>query len=257
MDKISIVIPAYNEERRIKGTLDVYLDFFKKLRKKKVLDFEILVVMNACIDGTYEIVNKLSKKHKELKFLDFEKGGKGFAIIQGFKDALKRKKDFIGFVDADLATRPEAFYDLLKGIKGNDGVIASRYLRGSRVRPRPTIQRRIASRVFNIFIRGIMFLPYKDTQCGAKIFRRKPLEKIINKIGMTKWAFDVELLYRFRKAGFNIKEVPTIWSDKDYSTINFMESGPWMVLAIIRLRILNSPFRRFIRVYDKFTEIFR
>jgi hypothetical protein len=94
-------------------------------------------------------------------------------------------------------------------------------------------------------------LPYKDTQCGAKVFRRNLIGKILPQITFSKWAYDVDLLYNAKKKNFKIIEVPTIWSDKEYSKINFMKSGPWMVLGIIRLRLINSPLRFLIGVYDK------
>ena len=74
-------------------------------------------------------------------------------------------------------------------------------------------------------------------------------------MGMTQWAFDIELLYLLRNQGFKVKEFPSVWSDKEYSTINFMKAGPWMALAVIRLRILNSPFKSFIRIYDKLISV--
>jgi len=255
--KISIIIPAHNEEKRIGRTLERYSLFFKRKKKEKEIDFEILVVLNACTDDTLKVVEGYAKKFKEIVYLDLEKGGKGYAIIEGFKDALKRDNDLIGFVDADMATSPESFYDLVKQINNYGGIIASRYVKGSVVRPKQSIGRIIASRIYNMLIRFLFLLPYRDTQCGAKLFKRKALEKSLPNIGMTKWAFDLDLIYNVRKQEFAIKEVPTVWSDKEYSTINFAKAGPWMALAVIRLRILNSPMKRFIRVYDKIISLLR
>ena len=125
MEKLSIVIPAHNEGSRIARTLEDYLSYFSELKQMNVLDFEIVVVLNACKDNTCEIVRKF--KNKELIILDFEQGGKGFAITEGFKDSLKRDADFIGFVDADCSTSPKAFHDLLRNINSADGVIANRW----------------------------------------------------------------------------------------------------------------------------------
>ncbi len=251
MINISIVIPAHNEEKRIERTLQNYLSYFKDLKKKKILDFEIVVVLNACTDNTLKIAEKL--RYKELKILNFKESGKGFAVIKGFKEALNNPtKELIGFADADMATSPEAFYDLVENIGNYDVIIASRYVKGAIVSPKPTIKRIIASRIYNLLIRSIFLIPYKDTQCGAKIFKRDILEKIIPKIGMTKWAFDTDILYQIKKIKGKIKEYPTIWRDKEYSKINLRDAGPSMLLAIIRLRILNSPFKRMIKIYDIF-----
>jgi hypothetical protein len=93
-------------------------------------------------------------------------------------------------------------------------------------------------------------MPYHDTQCGAKIFKRKAIEKTCNEFGITQWAFDIDLLYKIRRAGFDVREFPTVWSDKQYSKINFMKAGPRMAMAIIRLRLINSKLKFLIRGYD-------
>jgi len=254
MEKLSIIIPAHNEEKRIGKTLIEYGKFFKNLKKQGILDFEIIVVLNACTDNTLNITKKVKMSVKEIKIFNFGPGGKGFAIIRGFKDALKRKNDLIGFVDADMATKPEAYYDLIKSINNYDGAIASRYIKGAVVKPKQTIQRIIASRIYNLFIRVILGFAYRDTQCGAKIFKNNTIKKILPSLRMSKWAFDADLLYAAKKLRLRIKETPTVWRDMEYSKINFMKSGPWMVLAIIRLRLLNSFLRRSVRIYDRVTE---
>lgn len=246
---LSIIMPAYNEELRIGKTLEEYLRFFKdKKRNNELKDFEILVVLNGCKDNTKKIVQQYLCD--ELTLLDLEKAGKGLAIIEGFKKALNGKMEFAGFVDADMATSPEAFYNLFLNAENNDGVIASRYIKGAIVNPKQSIQRIIASRIFNLLIKSLFIMGYKDTQCGAKIFSRGAIKKIISKLTITKWAFDVDLLYHLKKEGFKIKEIPTIWSDKKYSKINFLKSGPFMALAIIKLRILNSPFKFLVEIFD-------
>jgi glycosyltransferase involved in cell wall biosynthesis len=251
MEKISIIIPAYNEEKRIGSTLEEYGKFFTNLKKNKKLDSEILIVINNTHDKTEEVIKKYQKKYKIIKFLNFKQGGKGFAITEGFKEALKNKKNsLIGFVDADASTSAEAYYDLIRNIGNLDGIIASRYIKGAIVKPKQSIRRIFVSRVFNLAIRALFLMPYRDTQCGAKIFTSKALDKFIRDLTVTQWAFDVDLLYKARREGRIVKEFPTKWSDKDYSTINFMKAGPRMVLALIRLRIANSPFRFLVRAYD-------
>lgn len=254
MSSIAIVIPAHNEEKRIGKTLEEYIHYFKKLSSRN-LKFKIIVVINASTDRTSKIVEE--KKNKILSSIEFLQGGKGFAVREGFTYALNQKFDYIGFVDADMSTTPQEFYRLYKEIKNDDGVIASRYLKGAKLTPKNTFFRVTASRIYNFFIRSIMLIPYRDTQCGAKIFTSNSISKIINKMGITSWAFDVEMLYLLNKNGFKVKEVPTEWSNKDYSKINFWKSGPWMAMAILRLRLLNSPFKEIVRAYDKFIRYFK
>ena len=120
---ISIVIPAHNEEKRIGKMLESYGSFFEEKRKKKELDFEILVVLNGCIDKTEEVIKIFSKKYSKIRYINFKEGGKGFAIVEGFKEALKNKENkLIGFVDGDLSTPPEAFHYLIKHIEEYDGI---------------------------------------------------------------------------------------------------------------------------------------
>jgi glycosyltransferase involved in cell wall biosynthesis len=241
MEKVCIIIPAHNEEKVIGNTLKEYGAYFQNLKKNKIIDFEILVVLNGCKDNTLQIVKTEKKKIKEISYLDFKEAGKGFAIIKGFKEALKQKNEYIGFVDADFATPAFAFNDLLKKIDKDDGIIASRWLSGAKIK-KQTIQRRILSRGFNFITRSLFLMPYADTQCGAKLFRRRLIEKVVNKIGLTQWAFDVNLLYLGRKYGFKIKEIPTTWSDKEDSKLNITKTPLQMLLGVIRLRLINSVF---------------
>lgn len=250
--QLSIIMPAYNEEKRIGITLGAYSKHFEALRKKNILDYEILVVINNTKDRTEEIVKRAQKSNKRIKYLNLRRGGKGYAITEGFKDALKRKNDLIGFVDADMATPPEAFFYLVKNRGNSDGAIASRYVKGSEIHPKVTLRRLVVARGFNFMIRAILFLPYKDTQCGAKIFKRRVIEKILPKLTFSRWAFDVDVLYACKKFGFKIKELPTRWYDKEYSKLNLFQAMPGMALAIIRLRLLNSRYLNvFMRIYDK------
>lgn len=249
MSGLAIVIPAYNEEKRIGKTLDFYTKYFYKLIKdKKLSNLKIIVVINASTDRTKEIVKKY--KSENLEYLDFKKGGKGFAVKEGFKHALKGNYSHIGFVDADMSTSPEEFYRLAMEIKNSDGVIASRYLPGAKLTPKNTLPRIIASRVYNSLIRCLFWMPYRDTQCGAKIFRSDALREIVNEIDMTEWAFDLEILYLLNRKNFRVKEVATVWSNKNYSKINFWRAGRYMVLSVIRLRIVHSPLKWIVRLYD-------
>ncbi|MCU0642375.1 MAG: glycosyltransferase [archaeon] len=251
--KLSIVMPAYNEERRIGPTLSAFSSHFEKIRKEGKLDYAIIVVINKSTDKTEEIVKKLAKKNKRISYVHLQEKGKGLAVREGFKLALKNNSDFIGFVDADLATTPEEYARLASHLYSSmihDGVIACRYRKGAIVSPRPTFQRYLASRGFNLWLRALFLFPYRDTQCGAKIFKRRAIESIIHNLTITKWAFDVDLLYHLKKANFKVKEVPTCWSDKEYSKINFLEAGPLFALATIRLRLIHSPFRGIIKLYD-------
>jgi glycosyltransferase involved in cell wall biosynthesis len=253
---ISIVIPAYNEEKRIGRTLESYGFFFKELKKRKeIKDFEIIIVMNGTKDRTEEVIQNYQKKYSEIRYLKFERGGKGFAIIEGFKEALWGKGDLIGFVDADMATPPEAFYDLIKRIDGYDGIIADRWDAKSIITPKQSQFRRSISRVYNLIVRALFLFPYRDTQCGAKIFKRKILEKNVFKLRTYRWGFDIALLYCLRKESkARIKSVPTLWHDEKGSTVNLKVTPMMMFLSALKLRLVHSPFKFMVRLYKKFSK---
>lgn len=250
-------MPACNEEKRIGETLKAYCEYFSCWDINPV---EIIVAINNTTDSTENIVKDFEAEYPLLSHITLPGKGKGYAIIEGWRAALKDSlaihDDFyIGFVDADNATSPEAFADLIVQLythknEGLDGAIASRYVTGAVVNPRQTLQRIFVSRIFNVMIRGLLFLNYRDTQCGAKLFRREAVDYTLNDLGLTQWAFDADLLFQMKRQGFKVKECPTVWSDKAYSKINFMHAGPNMALAIIRLRLLYSPFKFIVRAYD-------
>jgi len=244
---INIIIPAYNEEKRIEKTLEAYGSFFNKLEQENIVNSEILIVINNTTDKTEEIVRKYCEKYKQIRYLNFKERGKGFAIIEGFKDALKRDNKLIGFVDADMATSPQAFYDLIIKIKNFDGVIANRWDKKSKISNR-TFFRNVTSNSFNFIIRSLFLMPYRDTQCGAKLFKRNVIEKILPGLNLTQWAFDINLLYLCGKNKFKIKQIPTVWEDKENSTMgNVPKTSLQMFLGILRLRLINSFFEPILR----------
>jgi len=250
--KLSIVIPAHNEENRIGETLEDYGNFFNKKYKK---DAEIIVVLNACTDDTLKVVKVFQKKYPLIKYLNYKQPGKGFALIKGFVAA---KGELIGFTDADDATKASEFYKLITPINstgGFDGAIASRWIKGSVVKPKQPLIRIIAGRGFNILIRFLFRMNIRDSQCGAKLFRKKAIKKVIQNLGVTYWAFDIDLLYQMGKENFKIIEVPVTWSDDEASKLKVVKATIEMFLAIIKLRVVNSPFRRLLRPFKPIIEI--
>jgi glycosyltransferase involved in cell wall biosynthesis len=177
--------------------------------------------------------------------------GKGGAVMLGAKSA---EGDLVGFADADGATPPEAFDDLVRQI-GSDGcIIASRWMKGSEVSPRQPLSRRIASRCFNGLVRLLFGLKLTDTQCGAKLFRREVILPVLHNLGVTSWAFDVDMLFQTRRLGASIREIPTVWHDVAGSKIEIGRSSVSMIVALIRLRMFYSPLRFMIPVLSRLAE---
>lgn len=249
--KIGIVIPAYNEEKRIGKTLKDYSKYFEDKNKKTKNEYSILVVINNTKDKTEDVVKSAIKKSKIISYVNLKKGGKGYAVTEGFKILLTKKYDYIGFVDADLSTPPEAFNDLLINIKNYSAAIGDRWSSRSIISHKQPMLRRIASRVFNLLVKLLFFMDYHDTQCGAKIFKAKELAKVVPNVFITQWAFDVNLLYLYRRNNFKVIEVPTTWQDKSQSHVDTIRASIKMFSGIMRLRLIYSPFNFVIRAYDK------
>ena len=231
MAEYSIIIPAYNEEKRIRNTLINYLNFFKSTGRS----FEILVVLNGCKDKTIDVVKELQTRHGEINFVNFDEAiGKGGALLEGFKLV---KGELITYTDADGATLPETLYELSEKISDYDGIIGSRWINGAKILKKQSLARRIASRGFNILTRIILGLNYKDTQCAAKVFKKNVINRIKDKVEPTNFAIDAVLLYHMKKEGFKIKEEPITWEDKEFSTLRIRKVIPNMLSAIIKTRM--------------------
>ena len=244
--KLSIVVPAYNEEDRIGRMLEAYLPYFAA---RYGSDFELIVSVNGSTDRTEAIARAMAARFPQLRVLvEPQPIGKGGAIMAGGAVATG---DRIGFVDADGATPPAAFDDLVRGLGDAGLVIASRRLPGAVVSPRQPWKRRFVSRVFNFLVRLLFKLRITDTQCGAKLMTAEAWRAIVPHIGLTKWAFDVDMLFKTRRAGFAIREIPTTWSDVGGSKLKVGRVSFQMLLAIARLRLLYSPLRWVVSLYDR------
>ncbi len=225
--------------------LDAYLPFFADRYGD---DVEVVVVVNGSTDDTAGVVAGYAARFPQLRCLVEPRGiGKGGALIVGFRAA---RGDLVGFVDADGSTPPAAFQDLVDRIGDADVAVASRWCRGATVSPPQPLARRIASRVFNILTRLFFGLRLTDTQCGAKLMKREALADVVDGLGITRWAFDVDLLFQLKRTGHTIVEVPTTWHDVAGSKIQITAVSAEMLAAIIRLRLLYSPFRWIVGAYD-------
>ncbi|MEK7158040.1 MAG: glycosyltransferase [Patescibacteria group bacterium] len=240
--KLTIIIPAYNEEKRISGMLEDYLATFSR-------DVEFWVVLNGCRDQTRQVVEAFASRFANLHFADIPEAiGKGGAIIEGFRRA---SGDVIAYVDADGSTQANELRRLIGEMGDADGVIASRWIAGATVSNRKSVMRKIGSRGFHFFIKLLFVLPYHDTQCGAKIFRASAISRILPHLHVTDMAFDVDLLYWVHRMNFRIREIPTVWEDQEGSAtlgnpVIFVKASWKMVRSVVRLRLKHSPFAVFL-----------
>ncbi len=243
---ILLLIPAYNEEHRIGPVLDAYARVFSA---RLGPGSSIVVVLNGCRDGTLSVVQQAESRFPCISHLEFKDPiGKGGALIEGLR--LAPRAEFIGYVDADGATPPDAFLDLVHQSmqSGADCVIGSRWLPASQITHVQPDKRRFASRLFHLFVEAFFRMGIADTQCGAKVIRRRAIEAIHSRLELADLAFDVNLLYSLVQAGYSVKEVPTIWEDKLGSHVVFdSRTSLNMLLSLVRLRLVYSPFYRWLR----------
>ncbi len=247
--KLSIVIPAHNEEYRLPPMLEAYAGYFAEKYGSEV---ELIVVPNFCSDRTAEVARGISVCYPQIKVVEeLKRVGKGGAVMLGAQSA---EGDLIGFVDADGATPPEAFDDLVQKISLNGCIIASRWMKESEVSPKQPLSRRIASRCFNGLVRLLFGLKLTDTQCGAKLFRREVILPVLRNLGVTNWAFDVDMLFQTRRLGASIREIPTVWHDVTGSKLEVGRASLNMSVALIRLRMFYSPLRFMIPILGRAAE---
>jgi glycosyltransferase involved in cell wall biosynthesis len=243
--KLSIVIPAYNEELRIRPMLEAYAVYFAGRYGSEV---ELVVVINGSRDRTEDVVREMAARYPQIQVLVEPLAiGKGGAVMLGFARA---RGAWIGFVDADGSTPPEAFDDLVEHIGLAGAIIATRWHPDARVSPRQPWSRRFASRIFNAMVRLLFKLKISDTQCGAKLLRREAVREVLPRLGLTRWAFDVDLLFQLRRAHFPIIEWPTVWHDVPGSRLNVPRASMEMFLAIWRLRLMYSRCRWIVDLYN-------
>ncbi|MCL5099456.1 MAG: glycosyltransferase [Candidatus Omnitrophica bacterium] len=228
---VLLLIPAYNEERRIEPVLRDYARHFRQQYSGR---FQLVVVLNGCTDNTLDVVHRVARDFPEVRALEFpEPIGKGGALIEGLK--LAPTADLIGYVDADGATPPTAFQQLIELCDHADCVIGSRWLAGAVLHQSQSSRRQIASRVFHAIVQALFWMNIRDTQCGAKVIRRAAVEKIHPALRIADMAFDINLLYALKREGFKVLEVPTEWTDKIGSKVKLGRTSLAMLLSIIRL----------------------
>ena len=150
-------------------------------------------------------------------------------------------------MDADGATPPYAFHELVRRIEQADCVIGSRWLPGSVLHVEQTDRRQFASRVFHRIVEFLFHMHIRDTQCGAKVMRRAAVEKVHPALRIADMAFDINLLHALKHEGFRVLEVPTEWTDKIGSKVTLGRTSLAMLLSVIRLRLVYSPLYRLLR----------
>ena len=153
-----------------------------------------------------------------------------------------------------MATSPKSFYELIEKINNHDGIIASRWMKGSKIDQKQPLLKRFGSRGFNFLSKLLFDLKFRDTQCGAKLFKDYVIKDVINDLKITKWAFDINLLYSIKRKNYRIIETPTEWNAVKASHFNLFKAMPEMFLGLIRLRLVYSKLKFIVKIYDSLPE---
>jgi dolichyl-phosphate beta-glucosyltransferase len=229
---LSIVIPVFNEEKRIGKSLDVITEYLQR----QSYSYELLLVDDGSTDRTFDICQVFANKHEWARVIRHSKNhGKGCAVRTG---VLNVSGEYVLVCDADLATPIEElnkFWNYLED--GADIVIASRPLRESRLIRRQPWYRELAGRAFNLVVRLVAVPGIHDTQCGFKLFSRKAIDAVFPLCFINDFGFDIEVLYLALKLGFRIKEVPVCWYHQQGSKVHLIKDGLRMLIDLPKILI--------------------
>lgn len=221
----------FNEEARLKSSFDALAGFLER----RVPSHEIVLVDDGSTDKTPDILTELARKTGKLEIVRLPHNrGKGAAVREGFRRA---RGSTVLFMDCDLSTPPGEIPGALAAIEGgNDAAIGSRRLPRSRIPvPQPPL-RRLAGRAFNMAVRVMLGLPYRDTQCGFKAFKNRAARVLARDGRINGFAFDVELLLLAAKHGYNVTELPVTWRDRAHTTVRLLKHAPRMFTILLALK---------------------
>jgi glycosyltransferase involved in cell wall biosynthesis len=225
----SVIIPAFNEEKRLPNTLEQLSHFLGK----QPFGSEIIVVENGSRDQTFEIAQRFADGRKNARVLHNEQRGKGLAIQRGVMTA---SGEYVFMCDADLSMPVEEIGKFLPPqLEGFDIAIASREAPGS-IRYNEPYYRHFTGRVFNTLIRLLVLPGLQDTQCGFKCIRAQVARDIFPYQTLTGWAFDVELLFIARRHGYQVVEIPIDWYFNADSKISVVRDSLRMFFDLLRIR---------------------
>jgi len=227
----SIVIPAYNESARLGATLEKILAHMHA----HGWEAEVLVVNDGSSDETAAIVQSFAEKHPSVRLIQNPGNrGKGSSVRNGM---LHATGTIILFSDADLSSPIEEADKLFAAIvAGADVAMGSRWLRAELQTQRQPLYRQLYGRIFNLALRLILGLHYRDTQCGFKAFTSRAAHTVFPLQRIERWGFDPEILYLARKFGLKVEEVPVRWAHREGTRLNPLRDGIRMFGEMLKVR---------------------
>lgn len=232
---LSVIIPAYNEAKRLGGNFSAVISYLNE----HFPNFELIIVDDGSQDNTSQLIAKFIAGKSKVQLISYQPNrGKGYAVRTG---VLASHGEIVLFMDADLSTPLLEIPRILKRLKDADIVIGSRGTANSKIETPPPFYRKHASFIFDqIKFAMVGLRDYKDTQCGFKAFRGPVARSLFAKSQIDRFMFDVEILYMAQKSHLKIQEMPVTWADMPDSTVRFWEGVVNMFRDLWRIKQLHS-----------------
>jgi glycosyltransferase involved in cell wall biosynthesis len=228
--ELSIVIPSFNEELRLPASLERIASYIRAQRPNS----EVLVVDDGSTDRTAAVAESWRDRIPQLRVIPNGKNrGKGFSVQHG---SLEARGNVVLFTDADLSAPIEETEKLLAALSSYDVAIGSRAVDRNLIEVHESVFREFAGIIFNNIVRTILRLPFVDTQCGFKAFRRERCRIIFEQQTIERFGFDPELLYLARHHGLSIKEVPVRWAHSPATKVSMMRDSVQMFMDVFVIR---------------------
>lgn len=234
MTRLSIIIPAYNEESRLGSTLEAIAAYLAR----ETWNAEVIVCDDGSRDGTVALVEAFAARHPAFRVSRAPHNqGKGAAVRRGMLEA---KGEFLLFTDADLSAPIGEAKKLLYWLEeGYDVAIGSRALPDPGVTIEAQTKRKFIGRVFNFLVQRLIGLPLQDTQCGFKAFRHETGKRLFELQRLDGFSFDVEVLYLAQHQGFSVREVAVNWAHVPASRVNLIMDSLKMFRDLLRIRSMH------------------
>ncbi len=229
--RLSIVVPCYNEEQRLPRTIEA----IERYLEGKQIPYELILVDDGSVDGTRLIMERAAERNPlvSVEALPHNRG-KGRAIATGVAEA---RGSEVLVTDADLSTPIEELEKLQAALDNSAGVaIGSRSIKGSRVEISQPIYRVLMGKTFNLIVQALLLPGIWDTQCGFKLFRADVAHTVFNGLTSERFGFDPEVLYRAKKRGVKIAEVPVVWRHSAPTKVKAMSSSLDMLKDVLKVR---------------------
>ena len=228
--QLSIIVPSFNEELRLPASLERIAGYLNS----RGLRSEVLVVDDGSSDRTAEVAASFADRFANLRVLKNDRNrGKGYSVRHGMLEA---KGEQVLFTDADLSAPIEEADKLLSALLQYDVAIGSRALNRNLIEVHESPFREFAGIIFNQIVRIVLRLPFVDTQCGFKAFRRERCHIVFEQQRIERFGFDPELLYLARHHGLKAIEIPVRWSHSPATKINMMRDSILMFVDVFTIR---------------------